>query len=120
MLSTLPFSKLNLRLTEGNCVSNKKENDVLTKHDLASHLMEKKSYTFLVAHKHVDGFIQTFQELLSDGNHLKMSYFGDFVLQDKTPRPGRNPRTGEDVIITARRVLKFNPADKLKKIVRPI
>ena len=46
-----------------------------------------------------------------------MSYFGDFVLQDKTPRPGRNPRTGEDFTITERRVLKFHPAAKLKKIV---
>jgi integration host factor subunit alpha len=98
-------------------MSNKKENDVLTKRDLVRHLMEKKNYTFLDAHKHVDGFIQTFQELISEGNHLKMSYFGDFVLQDKTPRPGRNPRTGKDFTITARRVLKFHPANKLKKIV---
>ena|ERR1700677_487483 len=97
---------------------NKKSNDVLTKQHLIWHLMEKKNLTYSEAFSHVDSFIQTFQELLSEGNHLKMSYFGDFILQDKTARPGRNPKTGEETTITARRVLKFHPAVKLKKTVR--
>ena len=98
----------------------KKEDAVLTKQDLISHLIQKLPYTHREAFAHVDGFINSFTDLLAQGNHLKMSYLGDFILQDKTPRPGRNPKTGEDHEISARRVVKFHPAAKLKKIVKEI
>jgi integration host factor subunit alpha len=101
-------------------MKNKVEEKVLTKQDLIQCLIQKLDYTHREAFFHVDGFIDTFVELLSSGNHLKMSYLGDFVLQDKTPRPGRNPKTGEEYEISARRVLKFHPAAKLKQIVKDI
>ncbi len=93
---------------------------VMTKQDLIHHLIQKLQYTHRDAFCHVDAFIDSFTELLSHGNHLKMSYLGDFVLQDKTPRPGRNPKTGEAYEISSRRVLKFHPAAKLKKIVKEL
>ncbi len=96
------------------------ESTVLTKQDLISYLIQKLHYTHREAFAHVDGFIDTFTELLVTGNHIKMSYLGDFVLQDKTARPGRNPKTGQDHKIAARRVVKFHPAAKLKKIVKEL
>jgi integration host factor subunit alpha len=96
------------------------EKKVLTKQELIQHLIQKSEYTHREAFSHVDAFIDSFVELLSDGNHLKMSYLGDFVLQDKTPRPGRNPKTGEEYEISARRVLKFHPSAKLKKTVKEL
>ncbi len=96
------------------------ENTVLTKQDLISHLIQKLHYTHREAFAHVDAFINTFTDLLVGGNHIKMSYLGDFILQDKTARPGRNPKTGEAHRISERRVVKFHPAAKLKKIVKEL
>lgn len=93
---------------------------VLTKQDLIAHLIQKLRYTHREAFANVDGFIDTFTDLLSSGHHIKMSYLGDFVLQDKSSRPGRNPKTGKDHSISARRVVKFHPAAKLKKIVKEL
>lgn len=101
-------------------MNGKNNNTVLTKQDLIAHLIQKLHYTHREAFAHVDGFIETFTELLSTGHHIKMSYLGDFVLQDKTSRPGRNPKTGENHDIKARRVVKFHPAAKLKKIVKEL
>lgn len=98
----------------------KNKDAVLTKQDLIAHLIQKLHYTHREAFAHVDGFIETFTDLLIAGNHIKMSYLGDFVLQDKASRPGRNPKTGEDHSISARRVVKFHPAAKLKKIVKEL
>lgn len=96
------------------------EKKVLTKQDLVNHLIRKLDYTHRDAFFHVAGFIDTFADLLSAGNHLKMSYLGDFILQDKQARPGRNPKTGEEYEISGRRVLKFHPAAKLKQVVKAI
>ena len=87
---------------------NKKSNETLTKKDLIAQLIEKRKYKYDDAFKHVSAFIECFQELLSQGNHLKISYLGDFILQDKAARPGRSPKTGKAEVITARRVVKFH------------
>ncbi|MDU4653920.1 MAG: integration host factor subunit alpha [Klebsiella oxytoca] len=52
-----------------------------------------------------------------DGEQVKLSGFGNFDLRDKNQRPGRNPKTGEDIPITARRVVTFRPGQKLKSRV---
>ena len=96
------------------------EKSVLTKQDLISHLIQKLHYTHRDAFAHVDGFINTFTELLVNGSHIKMIYLGDFILQDKTTRPGRNPKTVKAHLISARRVVNFHPAAKLKKIVKEL
>ena len=48
---------------------------------------------------------------------MKLSGFGNFDLRDKNERPGRNPKTGEDIPIKARRVVTFRPGQKLKSRV---
>jgi integration host factor subunit alpha len=58
-----------------------------------------------------------FEELrasLAVGEQVKLSGFGNFDLRDKKERPGRNPKTGEEIPITARRVVTFRPGQKLK------
>ena len=60
---------------------------------------------------------QLFEELrfaLEGGQHVKLSGFGNFNLRDKLQRPGRNPKTGEDIPVAARRVVTFKPGLKLK------
>ena len=62
----------------------------------------------------VELFFEEVRMALGDANHVKLSGFGNFVLRDKTERPGRNPKTGEEIPITARRVVTFRPGQKLK------
>lgn len=71
--------------------------------------------------KEAKNFVESFFEEIStqlEGNvGVKLSGFCNFQLRDKAPRPGRNPKTGEDVPITARRVVTFHPSQKLKDMV---
>ena len=62
----------------------------------------------------VDVFFEEIKISLEQGKQLKISGFGKFELRDKTSRPGRNPKTGEEVPITARRVVTFRAGQKLK------
>ena len=54
---------------------------------------------------------------LANGEDVKISGFGKWVVKDKKPRPGRNPHTGKKIEITARRVVVFHPSDKLRALV---
>ena len=68
----------------------------------------------------VETFFEEICEALERGDHVKLSGFGVFQLRDKHERPGRNPKTGEDAPVTARRVVTFRASQKLKAlIVRP-
>lgn len=62
----------------------------------------------------VEQFFEDMRDALEQGHHVKLSGFGNFILRDKTARPGRNPKTGETVMVTARRVVTFKPGSKLK------
>jgi integration host factor subunit alpha len=62
----------------------------------------------------VEQFFENMRDALEQGECVKLSGFGNFVLRDKTARPGRNPKTGELVVVTARRVVTFKPGSKLK------
>jgi len=62
----------------------------------------------------VNLFFQELGACLADGEQIRFSGFGNFDLRDKSERPGRNPRTGKEVPIPARRVVKFRPGKKLK------
>ena len=57
------------------------------------------------------------RQALESGHEIKISGFGNFELRDKTERPGRNPKTGEEIPISARRVVTFKPGQKLKSRV---
>ena len=65
----------------------------------------------------VDAFFEEIRSGLETGQHVKLSGFGNFQLRDKPQRPGRNPKTGEEIPITARRVVTFHPSQKLKSMV---
>ena len=62
----------------------------------------------------IECFFEQIKKSLEDGNDIKLSGFGNFVLRNKLPRPGRNPKTGEEVIISERRVVTFKSGLKLK------
>lgn len=62
----------------------------------------------------VDLVFETMKETLGRGERIKISGFGNFVLRDKRTRQGRNPQTGEPILISERRVLSFKPSQILK------
>lgn len=86
----------------------------LTKADLAKHLDEQIGLTNREAKEIVELFFQYVSEALVKGQQVKISGFGNFTLHDKRERPGRNPRTGEEVPVSARRVVTFHCGQKLK------
>jgi integration host factor subunit alpha len=86
----------------------------LTKADLAKHLDEEIGLTNREAKEIVELFFQYISDALINGQQVKISGFGNFTLHDKSERPGRNPRTGEEVPVTARRVVTFHTGQKLK------
>ena len=86
----------------------------LTKADMAESLFNKLGLNKQEARELVDLFFQELVASLAVGEPVKLSGFGNFDLRDKKERPGRNPKTGEKVLITARRVVKFRPGKKLQ------
>ncbi|MDP3841198.1 MAG: integration host factor subunit alpha [Oxalobacteraceae bacterium] len=62
-------------------------------------------------------FFDEIRNTLERGEAVKLSGFGNFQLRDKAPRPGHNPKTGEEIPITARRVITFHPSQMLKGMV---
>jgi len=65
----------------------------------------------------VESFFEEVRTALENGKGVKLSGFGNFQLRDKPQRPGRNPKTGEEIPITARRVVTFHASQKLKAMV---
>lgn len=88
--------------------------NTLTKADLAKHLDEQIGLTNREAKEIVEWFFSKISEELSQGHIVKISGFGNFIPHDKRERPGRNPRTGEEVAVSARRVVTFHCGQKLK------
>ena len=86
----------------------------LTKSDMIEHLMSHLNLTRQEGRCLVENFFDELSESLIDGKEVKLSGFGNFDLRDKNQRPGRNPKTGEDIPISARRVVTFRPGQKLK------
>ncbi|KTC64529.1 integration host factor (IHF) alpha subunit (plasmid) [Legionella adelaidensis] len=62
----------------------------------------------------VEEFFEEIRNALENGKHVKLSGFGNFTLRDKPTRPGRNPKTGQEIPVAARRVVTFKPGLKLK------
>jgi integration host factor subunit alpha len=67
----------------------------------------------------VEAVFETMKDVLADGDKVKISGFGNFVVRQKKERVGRNPQTGEPIPISARRVLTFKPSQVLKNILNP-
>ena len=89
----------------------------LTKAELADLLFEKVGLNKREAKDMVETFFEEIRTALENGQSVKLSGFGNFQLRDKPQRPGRNPKTGEEIPITARRVVTFHASQKLKSMV---
>ena len=86
----------------------------LTKADLVDRLLAETDLNKRDGKLLVDQFFEEVKSALEAGRAVKLSGFGNFDLRDKRQRPGRNPKTGEEIPITARRVVTFKPGQKLK------
>ncbi len=86
----------------------------LTKADLAEMLFEELGLNKREAKEIVEMFYHEISQALENNDQVKLSGFGNFELRDKNSRPGRNPKTGEEIPISARRVVTFKPGQKLK------
>jgi integration host factor, alpha subunit len=89
----------------------------LTKAAMAERLFEELGLNKREAKDLVEQFFEEISKALESGENVKLSGFGNFVLRDKKQRPGRNPKTGEEIPISARRVVTFRPGHKLKSRV---
>src|SRR4030042_6716320 len=89
-------------------------NMALTKADMAEKLFEELGLNKREAKELVEMFFEEIRAALEQGSQVKLSGFGNFDLRNKNQRPGRNPKTGEEIPITARRVVTFRPGQKLK------
>jgi len=89
----------------------------LTKAELAEMLFDSLGLNKREAKDFVDAFFDEIRTTLEGGDSVKLSGFGNFQLRDKPQRPGRNPKTGEEIPIAARRVVTFHPSQKLKALV---
>ncbi len=86
----------------------------LTKAEMAEKLFEELGLNKREAKEVVELFFEEVRASLEGNEQVKLSGFGNFDLRDKSERPGRNPKTGEEIPITARRVVTFRPGQKLK------
>lgn len=89
----------------------------LTKADIAENLVDSMGMSKKDAKDLVESFFDTVRETLVEREQVKLSGFGNFEVREKSQRPGRNPKTGEEIPITARTVVTFKPGQKLKSKV---
>lgn len=89
----------------------------LTKAEMSDRLIAKLGFKRNDAKSFVEACFEEISLALEDGYHVKLSGFGNFCLRDKSERPGRNPKTGEEIPVTARRVVTFKPGVKLRERV---
>lgn len=89
----------------------------LTKAEMAERLFDEMGLNKREAKELVEQFFEEIRLSLEGNEQVKLSGFGNFDLRDKCQRPGRNPKTGEEIPIQARRVVTFRPGQKLKSRV---
>lgn len=88
--------------------------NTLSKAAIAEALCHQAGLTKSDAKALVELFFEEIRQALESGQHVKLSGFGNFILRDKSKRPGRNPKTGEEIPVQPRRVVTFKPGLKLK------
>ncbi|MDP8163100.1 integration host factor subunit alpha [Pasteurella skyensis] len=86
----------------------------LTKIEMIENLVEQLDISKSSAKEFVEQFFEEIRLSLEKGEEVKLSSFGNFQLREKKARPGRNPKTGEEIPVSARRVVVFKPSQKLK------
>jgi integration host factor subunit alpha len=92
----------------------------MTKADIVERIYEKVGFSKKEATDVVESIFEMMKGHLERGEKVKISGFGNFVINAKRPRKGRNPQTGEEIIISGRRVLSFKPSPVLKKAINPL
>ena len=86
----------------------------MTKADIVETIYEKVGLSKRESARIVDMIFDIIKGKLEDGENIKISGFGSFAVRDKNARRGRNPQTGEEITISARRVLSFKPSNVLR------
>lgn len=86
----------------------------ITKLDIIEYLSDKYHLSKHDTKNVVENFLEEIRSSLESGHDVKLSGFGNFELRDKSSRPGRNPKTGDVVPVSARRVVTFKPGQKLR------
>jgi len=92
----------------------------ITKLDLVNHLNEKLGLNKVESKELVEAFFDEIKKSLINNEEVKLSGFGNFKILNKRERPGRNPKTGEPAIISARKVVTFKAGQKLRKKISNI
>ena len=92
----------------------------ITKLDLVNHLHENLGLNKVESKELVEAFFDEIKKSLLNNEEVKISGFGNFKILNKKERPGRNPRTGEPVVISARKVVTFKAGQKLRKKISNI
>ena len=82
--------------------------------------VEKDGFSKKEAAEVVEAIFEVIKRHLERGEKVKISGFGNFVVHTKRPRKGRNPQTGEEIVISGRRVLSFKPSQVLKKTINAV
>jgi integration host factor subunit alpha len=86
----------------------------MTKAEIIEAVHERIGFSKRDSAEVVELVFDTMKETLEQGQKIKISGFGNFVVREKRPRIGRNPQTGQEIEISARRVLTFKPSQVLK------
>ena len=89
----------------------------MTKAEIIERIYERVGFSKKEATDVVESIFEVVKERLAQGEKVKISGFGNFVITEKRPRKGRNPQTGEEIMITGRRVLTFKPSQVLKRTI---
>ena len=89
----------------------------MTKIDIVQDVYDKLGFSKKDSARIVEAVFDIMKENLAQGEKIKVSGFGSFVVREKNARKGRNPQTGEEVEISARKVLTFKPSQVLKKLM---
>jgi integration host factor subunit alpha len=89
----------------------------MTKADIVACIYEKVGFPKKEATEIVEAAFEIIKSCLEKGEKVKISGFGNFVINSKKPRKGRNPQTGDQIVIVARKVLTFKPSQILKKTI---
>ncbi|MBP5398934.1 MAG: integration host factor subunit alpha [Alphaproteobacteria bacterium] len=89
----------------------------ITRYDIAETLYQEVGLSRKVSGEILDMILEEISQELAQGNSVKISSFGTFLVRNKRPRIGRNPKTGVDAEISARRVISFKPSQNMRKSV---
>ncbi|ABB31651.1 MULTISPECIES: integration host factor subunit alpha [Geobacter] len=89
----------------------------MTKADIVEQIYEKVGFSKKESAELVERVFGLIKETLENGEKIKIAGFGNFVVKEKADRRGRNPQTGDEIIISARRILTFKPSQVLKSSI---